>query len=550
MRQLFARRRGALFGLVGIAPDVRADHPQLQRQGDESLLRPVVQVTLEPAALGVTRRHDPLARRLHLGQPGFGLGQQPLVLQRHRRRGPHGLDHLRVVVERRVVDDRRHLTTVVLDRRRGAIRRDRRHQHRPAGGVGVPGGAREPIGQHERRVAERSSERCLQRLTAHPAQLAEELREPAAGQPRAQQTGQERRGHDEHRRVRDHDHRLRPRALDEIGPHEPHEHQHARCTRDAGQQRSPPRRRRAAPPCGDHAARGDAEHDDQSALSRVDGAVERLAREGQQHIARLLDEQHRDDVEDERRDEDPGHDEPLDPGLQPPAGDEREHQRHERRRPDVLQHLARRQREAGVDLLEQQRDEQTEPGRRHQQAAAAVRPAMPRDQPERRERTPDQAIDDVCSDDLRVTEDDRHERAERGRDRQCPHDGPEPGPACPSREATQHSCLGLVAGMPRRPVDCDCFRRPACAHSVLLAGLGSNLTAASGRLYSYSERRWAGRLRPPRRRFDLTSRSRSGTRGERGVRRACRSRDRGPSRSARFAGARSRSRGRSGAACR
>ena len=118
VRELVARRGRELLGLLGVAPDVGADHPQLQRQRDEPLLGPVVQVALEPAALGVAGGDDPLARRLHLGQPSLGLGQQPLVLQRHRRRGTDRLDHLRVVVERRVVDDRGDLAAVALDRRR------------------------------------------------------------------------------------------------------------------------------------------------------------------------------------------------------------------------------------------------------------------------------------------------------------------------------------------------------------------------------------------------------------------------------------------------
>ena len=50
---------------------------------------------------------------------------------------------------------------------------------------------------------------------------------------------------------------------------------------------------------------------------------------------------------------------------------------------------------AGVNLLEQQRDEQPEARRRHQRAAEAVRPPMPCHEAERRERTADQAIDDV-----------------------------------------------------------------------------------------------------------------------------------------------------------
>ena len=50
-----------LLRLGGVAPDVGAEHPQLQRERDEPLLRAVVQVALEPAALGVAGRDDPLA---------------------------------------------------------------------------------------------------------------------------------------------------------------------------------------------------------------------------------------------------------------------------------------------------------------------------------------------------------------------------------------------------------------------------------------------------------------------------------------------------------
>ena len=48
-----------------------------------------------------------------------------------------------------------------------------------------------------------------------------------------------------------------------------------------------------------------------------------------------------------------------------------------------------------VDLLEQQRDEQAEARRRHQGAAPAVRPPVPRDEAERRERAADEAVHDV-----------------------------------------------------------------------------------------------------------------------------------------------------------
>ena len=118
---------------------------------------------------------------------------------------------------------------------------------------------------------------------------------------------------------------------------------------DAARQRAAITTRRRGRRCGERA------------LGGVDGAVDVRAREREQHVARLLDEQHREDVQDEERERRRRRDDqPVDPGLQPPAGDEREHQRDEERRPDVL-HLAGRLRDARVDLLEQQRESRPKP---------------------------------------------------------------------------------------------------------------------------------------------------------------------------------------------
>ena len=72
---------------------------------DEPLLRAVVEVALEPPPLGVAGGDDALARGAQLGEPVLGLGLQPRVVERDRGRGGDGLDELRIVVERRVVDE-------------------------------------------------------------------------------------------------------------------------------------------------------------------------------------------------------------------------------------------------------------------------------------------------------------------------------------------------------------------------------------------------------------------------------------------------------------
>ena len=67
---------------VDVVGEPRLRPAELHRQGDEPLLRAVVQVPLDPRALGLGRVHDPLPADLKLGDPRpqlrvAGRGQQP-----------------------------------------------------------------------------------------------------------------------------------------------------------------------------------------------------------------------------------------------------------------------------------------------------------------------------------------------------------------------------------------------------------------------------------------------------------------------------------------
>ena len=68
-------RAGALQQVLGLAVGLGLGDPQHQRQRDEPLLRAVVEVALEPAALVVAGRDDPGARRREL-LPRLGVGQR------------------------------------------------------------------------------------------------------------------------------------------------------------------------------------------------------------------------------------------------------------------------------------------------------------------------------------------------------------------------------------------------------------------------------------------------------------------------------------------
>ena len=135
LRELVARGRDELLRRRVVAEAV-AEQPELQRDRDEPLLGTVVQVALQPPPLGVAGGDDPLARGLQLGELHMGLRMQVLVLDRDRRRRAGGLDQLRVLVERRVVDQGCDAAAVALH-----------------GGDGAPGaGARLGVGRREARA--------------------------------------------------------------------------------------------------------------------------------------------------------------------------------------------------------------------------------------------------------------------------------------------------------------------------------------------------------------------------------------------------------------
>ena len=70
---------------------------ELDPQRDEPLLRTVVQVALDPAALVVRRGLDARARLAHLLQQRRRLGREAVVVQRHQRVRRRGGDEGRVL---------------------------------------------------------------------------------------------------------------------------------------------------------------------------------------------------------------------------------------------------------------------------------------------------------------------------------------------------------------------------------------------------------------------------------------------------------------------
>ena len=141
-------------------------------------------------------------------EPILGLGLQARVVERDRGGGGDRADELGIVVERRVVDQHRQLAPVALDGRRRTVAAGRGQLDRLSAAVQVGALARHPVRQHQPGIAEHLGQPRLQPHAAQRAELAEEVREPAAREPRAQQAPEQRGRDGEQGRVQDPDERV------------------------------------------------------------------------------------------------------------------------------------------------------------------------------------------------------------------------------------------------------------------------------------------------------------------------------------------------------
>ena len=161
---------------------------ELERQRDESLLRPVVQVALQPLALGLSRLDDAGARTLQLLQVRLQLGVQLAVLQCDAGRCADRRQQVRLVVQRGVVQQGRDMPAVPVDRRRGASAR-RRQSHQPALHVRPAVELGQPVDELERGIAQDPGQRVAQvaRSGVGP-QVHEQVGHCGAGQARVEES--------------------------------------------------------------------------------------------------------------------------------------------------------------------------------------------------------------------------------------------------------------------------------------------------------------------------------------------------------------------------
>ena len=164
----------------------RLEHPQVQGQRHQVLLRVVVQVALDLAARVVGRLDDPQPRHPQLLHPRAQLGLQSLVVDRQRGGLRGGGDELGRGVELGVVHDRRHPLALVVDRRPGAAGARGGQLDLAAGVVDEDPALRQPVGDVQRPVAEPLGEHLAHRALLGRARAqhpAGELAQRGPGRP-------------------------------------------------------------------------------------------------------------------------------------------------------------------------------------------------------------------------------------------------------------------------------------------------------------------------------------------------------------------------------
>ena len=413
---------------AGSRADAALDHPQLERDGDEPLLRAVVEVALEPPPLRVAGGDDALARGAQLREPVLGLGLQPRVVERDRGRGGDGLDELRIVVERRVVDEHPELAAVALDRRRRTVATRRGQRDRLSAAVDVGALARHAIGQDEPWIAERLGEPRLQPHAAQRAELAEEIREPSAREPGAQQAPEQRGRDREQRRVQDPEERDHGRAR-RAGVVSAGGVQHAaQAPAQARQQRSPARPRGRTPARADHerdaratrrSGRPAGPSSSALAISASGRTSSRLSSCSRNSITREL--------EDEEADEEHPDEHAVDGRDEPAAGHEAQDQRGEDDDPHLADQRGERERQRRVDLARGSGPASTpKPASGQQAADGAVGAPPPGDEAARREGDAGERVDHVVPRHRRTAVEEHRDQRDEARRRR-------PRPTAPAR---------------------------------------------------------------------------------------------------------------------
>ena len=369
--RLVERRQGG----VRVALPLPARDLEAEQERDEPLLRPVVEVTRQAAALGVAGLDDAGARGPQRLDLRAQLDLEPPVLERERG-GCRGVaQQLRALAQAAVVDQRPRGDV------RGHARLARPGQHqRPASEIDVPSALGHAVRDRQRRVAERVAERVLRRpgVSREPVDQArdrggaEEAAPHQARKERERQQGE--RGQEEHLR----DPAPHVELLRGVGDRA--ERHDQRAEPEHRLEAAPLHRARRAPALGDEHERTRDHHELGQRLGGREGGgdvgfardPQQVARAGTAGAVVVEPEQQRRQLE-QRRDEVAGADhEPLGHGLEA-ARREGQQEMHEDRQDERVGQHAHQPRQRRVRELQPGR-QGDQADRDHQHAGAAIRP--------------------------------------------------------------------------------------------------------------------------------------------------------------------------------
>ena len=165
--ELVDRSAQALLGLtdqledpcVGRLLHLGTREAEREGQAEQALLRPVVEVALEPTALGLTRRDDPGSRGAEILDPSQDLRVKSFVVERETGSRRHFIDDGRIVEEARAMDERRDRSALASERR---PRQSLRDLDRPPVGVDQLVSPVEGIREPECRVTQRPPKHLLE----------------------------------------------------------------------------------------------------------------------------------------------------------------------------------------------------------------------------------------------------------------------------------------------------------------------------------------------------------------------------------------------------
>src|SRR6186997_3130265 len=84
----------------GVGCELCLGQRQREQQRDQALLRPVMEVALEPAPFGIAGLHETGTRRTQIREARTKIGLKAPVLEGQTRRGTHGLNEFGMVPKR------------------------------------------------------------------------------------------------------------------------------------------------------------------------------------------------------------------------------------------------------------------------------------------------------------------------------------------------------------------------------------------------------------------------------------------------------------------